>query len=263
MSVMNILGIKKNLNMVIDVLSGRLYADGLKFDKKYLTISEIAQQFYCEHKLTLMYREGKVETDAMKLGTYIHEEVFKGEQVSRSELIDIVSTCRRAIVKMPLCITYRDVPILGVPDAIIFRDGEAVGVIELKTTKRWIGKVFTCEYVQAQLYAYMLVSNDISRNCDVVIIKVYRDLQITDTVREKLFNKVLNILEKYQDSEVEVRGSLYSIHVYGYEYSSFRYHDWALGYWFDTRGEYIPTDCRSRCRRCEYRHVCVYARSIL
>ncbi len=258
---MNILNIKRNLDLVIDVLSGRLYANNLKFNKRYLTISEIAQQFYCEHKLTLMYREGKVETDDMRLGTYIHETVFRGESLSRSEFIDKLLTYKRVVATLPTCIMYKNVPILGVPDAVIFEDCEAIGVIELKTTKKWIGKVFTCEYVQAQLYAYSLVSNELGRNCSVIIVKVYRDLQLSDVVRNKIFNKVLRILERYGNTNVEVRSDKYSIHVYDFEPSSFRYIDWALGYWLNTRGEYVPTDTKSKCRHCEYRHICSYVMS--
>ncbi len=256
-----ITNLKKITDLVFDIALGRIHARGLRFDKKYLIVSEIAQQYYCEHKLELMYREGKVETEEMRLGTYIHEETFKGERLSTEELIEKILTFKRVVASFPLAIVYRGVPILGVPDAVIFNDSRPIALVELKTTRRWIGKVFTCEYVQAQLYSYMLQANELADNINVIIVKVSRDIELTDLVRRKLLNRALLLVEKYNGSEVVVRGEKYSIHVYENDTASFRYLDWALGYWLGTRGTYIPLDYRSRCRKCEYRHLCRYVTS--
>ncbi|NPA70078.1 MAG: Dna2/Cas4 domain-containing protein [Crenarchaeota archaeon] len=253
--------IKKISELVLDIALGRVYARGLKFDKKYLIVSEIAQQYYCEHKLELMYREGKVETEEMKLGTLIHEEMFRGEKLSTEELIDRILTYRRVVASFPLAIVYKSVPILGVPDAVIFDDGEPIALVELKTTRRWIGKVFTCEYVQAQLYSYMLRVNELAEDMNVIIVKVSRDVELTDNIRKKLLNRAIVLIEKYGGSEITVRGEKYSIHVYESDSAAFRYLDWALGYWLGTRGIYVPIDCKSRCRKCEYRHLCRYVTS--
>ncbi|NPA99768.1 MAG: Dna2/Cas4 domain-containing protein [Crenarchaeota archaeon] len=253
--------IKKISELVLDIVLGRVCARGLKFDRRYLIVSEIAQQFYCEHKLELMYKEGKVETEEMRLGTLIHEEMFKGERLSTDELIDRILTFRRVVATFPLAVVYKNVPVLGVPDAVIFDDGKPIALVELKTTRRWIGKVFTCEYVQAQLYSYMLRVNDLADKMNVVIVKVSRDVELTDNIRRRLLNRALSLIEKYGGSEVTVRGEKYSIHVYDSDSAAFRYLDWALGYWLGTRGVYIPLDSRSRCRKCEYRHLCRYVTS--
>jgi len=252
---------RKLSDLIWDIVLGRVCARGLKFDKRYLIVSEIAQQFYCEHKLELMYREGKVETEEMRLGTYIHEEMFRGEKLSTEELVDKLLTYRRVVASFPIAIVYRSVPILGVPDAVIFEEGRPIALVELKTTKRWIGKVFTCEYVQAQLYSYMLQVNELAGNMNVIIVKVSRDVELTDDVRRRLLNRALTLIEKYNGSEIVVRGEKYSIHIYENDGAAFRYLDWALGYWLGTRGVYVPLDSRSRCRKCEYRHLCRYVAS--
>ncbi len=258
--------LERMYNMFIDILNGKLLPSArLRFDRTYLTVSEIAQQFYCEHKLCLMYKEGKIETEEKKLGTEIHEEIFRGESVSITELIQKVLTSKIVIATMPIVTIYEDIPIVGIPDAIIFSDGTVSHVIELKTTSRWVGKVFTCEYVQAQLYSYILKREKLS-NSDVVvaILKVKRDLEIDNSVRIKLFKKVHELSNKLLSGaeHVSLRGDRYSIHLYHYDYSIESYLTWALGFWKMTREEYVPLS-PGKCAKCEYRHLCKYAKLIM
>ncbi len=259
--------IEKMHDLVVDILSGRVQFTGkLRFDKRYLTVSEIAQQFYCEHKLSLMYREGKIETEEKKLGTVIHEEVFRGKSVSFQELLDKILTCKILIATMPIATMYGDIPILGVPDAIVFSEGKATHVIELKTTNRWTSRVFTCEYVQAQLYSYILVKEEVASNNDLVvsIVKLKRDVELTDKLRTKIFKKVQELASKlaHGAEHVSLRGQNYSIFLYHYDNSIEGYLSWALGFWKMSREEYVPQN-PAKCLRCEYRHLCRYGKVIV
>ncbi len=49
----------------------------IRFNRDYVTVSEIAQQLYCEYKLHLSIIEGRIQTPAMEMGIIIHDEVFK------------------------------------------------------------------------------------------------------------------------------------------------------------------------------------------
>ncbi len=259
--------IEKMYDLVIDILSGKIQcAEKLRFERKYLIVSEIAQQFYCEHKLSLMYREGKVETEEKKLGTIIHEEVFKGRSITLQELLDKILTCKMLVATMPIATMFCNVPILGIPDAIVFYEGEATHVIELKTTNRWVGKVFTCEYVQAQLYSYILVREKVASNSELVvsIVKLRRNIELTDELRLRIIRKVQDLSSKlaHGAEHVSLRGQDYSIFLYHYDPSIEGYLSWALGYWRMSREEYIPQN-PAKCIRCEYRHLCKYSRIVL
>jgi Type I restriction enzyme R protein N terminus (HSDR_N). len=130
----------------------------LRFGRSYITVSEIAQQFFCEYKLHMAIIEGKVETPSMEVGIVIHDEVFKGKSVDATEFLDIVRNNPVVIATLPLVVGIGDVVIVGIPDAVLFINGIAKAVIELKTSNKWLEQGFRDENVQHNCTAYLIIA---------------------------------------------------------------------------------------------------------
>ncbi len=129
----------------------------VRFNRDYVTVSEIAQQLFCEYKLHMSIIEGRIQTPAMELGIIIHDEVFRGgRRVNEEEFMKAVKNNELVVATLPLMINIDGISIIGIPDAIVFMRGVAKAVIELKTSNRWLDRLFDSEYVQAQLYAYLI-----------------------------------------------------------------------------------------------------------
>jgi len=247
-----------------DITAGRVQANGLRFNRTYITVSELAQQLYCEHKIDLAHREGKIETEEKAVGAQIHEEIFQGKSVTIDDIIDLLLSRDRLLFTMPIAIVYKDVPVVGIPDAILSERGTVTAVIELKTTARWLEKIFMCEYFQANLYAYILNSwNLTSRDCKIIIVKILRRdidaLLNKHNILKTLIRKVEKILDlSYSEYFVAYRHKNIAIHCVDFDKVTVeRYLDWALGYWRGMRPALIPSSKR-RCMKCEYRHLCEY-----
>ena len=67
----------------------------------WIAISEFHQQSYCEVQLEFKWKGIRVETEAMKKGTKIHDQKFKTfeEETKGLEEVDIVNAIKRAIEK--------------------------------------------------------------------------------------------------------------------------------------------------------------------
>ena len=253
--------------LLADILAGREQARELRFNRSYITVSELAQQLYCEYKIDLAHREGKIETEEKVIGTQIHEEVFRGRRVSIEDIVQLVLERETLLFTMPLALVYRGVPIVGIPDALLAERGLISAVIELKTTSRWLSKVFPCEYFQANLYAYMLRKWGLtSSDCKVIIVKLSRkNVDLTLSNRERILSSVLSKIRRVIElscSEyfVVYRRRNLSIHCYDVDDVTVeRFLEWALGYWKGTRPIAVPST-RSKCMRCEYKHLCEYYR---
>ncbi len=228
----------------------------LRFNRRYVTVSEIAQQFYCEEKLRLSIIEGKVETEATVLGTLIHENLLRGEELSLEELLRRIESGYRVVASLPLVGIIDEIPIVGIPDAIVFINGIASIVIELKTSNKWLDTVFKTEYVQAQTYAYLLHELNIaSKNLIVSIAKLKRDPEYVKSKRLEILKEILKILDQVSITPIIIHKKDLTIHCMPFDESIIHDIKWALAFWKMER-ELQPTSSLSRCLSCEYRHIC-------
>jgi hypothetical protein len=136
-----------------------------KHGRKFVIASDIAQQFYCEQKVENSYSIGEISTEAKEIGTMIHDEMIKMEKVERSQLINEIKSGKELIASFLLLGEIGGVTVVGKPDAILFVKQRPVMLIELKTTKGSVSKLWPDQELQAQIYAYLLeqVGFDISK----------------------------------------------------------------------------------------------------
>jgi hypothetical protein len=59
-------------SMLKELGVSREQGGNLRFSRSAVVVSDVAGQFYCEKKVEMQYRFGKVETPAMSVGTKAH-----------------------------------------------------------------------------------------------------------------------------------------------------------------------------------------------
>ncbi|WP_238375042.1 PD-(D/E)XK nuclease family protein [Vulcanisaeta thermophila] len=224
----------------------------------YVLVSEIARQFYCEYSLHLSLNDSVPETPSMELGGIIHDEVFGDIRVGGGELMGIVRSRPLVIATLTLALDINDVKVVGVPDAVVFMNGVARFVVELKTSNRWLDTLFRHEYVQAQLYAYLVDRLGLGREPLVVIVKAPRDLDLVGKLRVLIRRELLS---KYLGNTsllpVKLRLRHAVIHVLPFDRSVEVDLRWALDYWLGNR-EPTASPSPGKCVSCPFRSRCPF-----
>ena len=229
----------------------------IRFGRSYVTVSEIAQQFFCEYKLHIAITEGRVETPQMEMGVLIHDEVFRGRSVSAEEFLGIVRSNPVVVATLPLVFSIDGVTIMGVPDAVVFMNGTARAIVELKTSNKWLDRVFDNEYVQAQLYAYLVHKLGLGNNPLVVIIKSRRDPGIVPDLRRRIYSTVIEYVSKAVEMPIKARFRGFTMYVDNFDTSIEARLKWAIDYWL-MRREPQASPSPGKCLACEYRDRCPF-----
>ena len=99
-----------------------------------VSVSDLANQYYCEHKVDLVRKLGKAETEPMRAGTEAHESLLKETVEVEVEQAwqDIFSSKSTLLREMPLVAKRKDVILLGKADAVIFQLGLPTYLFEYK-----------------------------------------------------------------------------------------------------------------------------------
>lgn len=226
----------------------------LRYRRRTIAISTIAQQFYCEKAVQYSIERPQAPTREMLSGLAGHEAVAG---------LGVALTAEQAVVEAvaarekPLCIyefrigwQHHGVTVLGFVDEAWFRGGGVEFVAERKFSgSRAIHAPY---HVQAGLYCLGLgeMGFDVSQSR-------YR---ITVFARECHNCDLLEAgecpgtsLERHGYSCA--RGTCISEEFAFERETAIANLDWALGFWTGER-EAEPTSQRSRCRSCRYRIVC-------
>ena len=126
----------------------------LRSGRNAISISSIAQQYYCEKAVELNHEHPLPPTQKMKQGEAGHESVTTlAEPASKEECF------KEALVERekPVCIyelgiawEYKGIPIIGLVDEAWFREGNVELVVERKFSNSL--KIYSPYHVQAQLY---------------------------------------------------------------------------------------------------------------
>ncbi len=229
----------------------------LRFDRDYITVSEIAQQLFCEYKLHMAIVEGKVETPSMEMGIIIHSEVFKGRRVNEEEFMNTIRNNELVVATLPLIVNINGVNIIGIPDAVVFMNGHAKAIIELKTTNKWTERLFDNEYVQAQLYAYLVSKLGLGDDPLVIIIKSKRDPGIVISLRKRIYSTIINYLNNITELPARLKFRDFTMYMERFDRSVEAHLKWALDYWL-MRREPTAMPSPGKCSVCEYRNACTY-----
>ena len=205
----------------------------MRIDSKgnsWIAISEFHQQSYCEVQLEFKWRGIKIETDAMKKGSAIHNSKFKTfeERTKGLEEVDIVNAIRRAVEKeekfsgREVFVTSPTFRIFGVIDSIEIGPN-GIMIADDKPSK------YAYLSEKSQVLGYALAFKDKYRP-DLDIFIQIKNRDTGDIVWEDVLTQewVDFMLEKIN-----------------------RLHELALG-----KREFEPTKNPKKCLACSYKGVC-------
>ncbi|WP_243675189.1 hypothetical protein [Vulcanisaeta distributa] len=147
--------------------------------------------------------------------------------------------------------------VIGIPDAVVFMRGVAKAVIELKTSNRWLDRLFDSEYVQAQLYAYLINKLGLGVDPLVMVVKMKRDVGITEKLRRDIFSNAIKYLMSAVELPAKVRFRDYTMYINEFDRSIEAHLRWALDYWL-MRREPRAAPSIGKCAVCEFNGKCPF-----
>jgi len=228
-----------------------------RFGAGVIPVSWVAEQFFCELKLEYMLKLGQAETEEMREGVEVHEEVLEMEEASADELMQLIKSRGDFIASFPLVGSVNNLLLVGVPDAIYFKKGNPIYVIELKTT-RGILRIWRDQVIQAMLYGLLLEEMGFNtKELKLLILKLRLDGGISEGDRRSLIDNLIDYAEKNKLQELEERLNRRA-RVYVIKYSRYEALEavkWASGYWLMQR-DAVSTKKPGKCRACEFSSAC-------
>ena len=247
------------LNRYTEVMNRLLKSKGeLRFGRSAISISSIAQQYYCEKALELSHEHPLPPTEKMKQGEAGHESITTlAEPVSKEECFKEAVVAR----EKPVCIyelgitwEHEGVPIIGKVDEAWFREGNVEMVVERKFSNSL--KIYSPYHVQAQLYCLGLGEMGFDNSSTLYRIMVFKR-DCTDCPRlEDKSCSIFNGLRSYQCDKGE--GMMYT-----YEFDKgniVKDLDWAIEFWLKKR-DAIPTKVTAKCKVCQHKGLCEFSLS--
>lgn len=265
----------------------------LRHGNPLVYVSDISEQFYCEKKVELAYKLGKVETQAMREGTRLHDEITKMEKATLQQIIESIAKSPFCSARFPLVAEVEGLPVAGIPDAIgFFIGGVVCFVLELKTFGAKIFRLHADRAVQAKVYGLLLdaMGFDCSKTLLYIVgVKRGINVQISGSVLTRLLfalaftpdsrnlsktvyiskdriNAVANykkLVKLFRLDKPSVRRfvdltSAGDLSIFCFPYSrddALEALRWAKGYWLGDR-DAVPTRKPEKCRACDFAENC-------
>lgn len=236
----------------------------LRFGLPWIPISTLAEQFYCEAKVDLEYKFGRVPTPAKEEGTELHEDIIEMEPTTPKELVTSITQQLTCVCTFPVYAKIGDVAILGIPDAVLFMRSRLSHLIELKTTSGDVRRLWRDQAVQVK--AYGLALEFMGFECGSLRLSLVRVNKegISNEVKERLLSEAAEALLNGDVGRAETRlndrlGGQVKIHLMTYDRTDvLKDVMWAKDYWLKRR-EAIPTTNPSKCRACEFSAACPFS----
>ncbi len=229
----------------------------LRFGARFLPVSEIASQYYCEKKVEMSRIFGRKETSEMKNGKEAHEFLLKDSaEAGMNEILDNIHAGGRIGVReMPLLGEHRGVIIAGVTDAVFFHKRTPLFLFEHKFSSRQIP--FYNYHVQARLYCYLLhlmgwSTSELKYALIIALPKLKSAVELADIPSQ--------VLERGVDERgvVDLAGGNVGVYINRFEQKKATDDlDWALGFWKEER-DAMPTKKPAKCRVCEFKRRCFH-----
>jgi len=245
--------IKSNLELFRAVVNSKSYRHG----RSTISVSDIAEQFYCEYKLDLRYREGDIPTRDKDEGNRLHEKILSGEKVSLDYVIRKIRSGRLCIYfNFPVWAIFEDLALIGELDAIIFERGKARYIIELKTSRKGL-RIFEDAIVQIQIYGLCIESMGFDcSELELSIVKIKREL-LGEISAEELKRRIIaDLLENKIEKLERAFNRMLRVHIENYDRKfveeKLRF---VKDYWLEIREPY-PTNNPNKCKSCYYREFC-------
>lgn len=225
----------------------------LRFGLASVSASSVGQQYFCEKKLEMRFLHGEVETEAKQTGTEAHDLLLADSvKVEREEIFQRVYLGEELLVReMYLLSKYRDVILVGRPDAVFFYQAKPYMLFEYKFSRSPSPQ--ESYHNQAKVYCKMLQSMGFDvGDLHYALVVIHPSLRSDTGLRERVTNMIVS--NGPREVVLEEDGANIYVHPYHPDDAD-RDIDWALGFWKKTR-EAIPTRNAYKCRSCEYRVEC-------
>lgn len=218
----------------------------------------LAAQYYCEQKVEMEYRLGRIETESKLEGENLHKALLRMRKTTLNTMIRRIQTKTVYVASLPLAGDLDGVPLRGKPDAVVFLGGTPAYVLELKTTRGDPSKLWRDQVAQVQIYGLLLdlMKFDCSQ-LKLVVPRLKRDGLGTEVRKEEFLPRIVVALIKNSHAELEMqyRGNL-RMHVLKYDrQEAGNLVTWAQDYWLQRR-EAIPTKNLLKCKACEFGKAC-------
>ncbi|MHA2337734.1 MAG: hypothetical protein ACXACX_10540 [Candidatus Hodarchaeales archaeon] len=229
----------------------------LRFDNKYIKISDIASQYYCERKVDLKYIHGDIDSEDKLLGREGHDEIAQEYvEISVQEGWRKIFTSPQFSLSESLFFAkYKDLYLVFQPDSVLFFNGTPRMLIEFKFSS--YSRPFISHHVQLQSEGYLFkkLGFDVSKLYYLIIIapiNADRDSKYLSDIPKRIFEKIRP--NSYEEHYIYNR----NINAYLYKFDkeiAKKNFTWALEYWKKEREAQL-TDNKNKCRSCEYNSSC-------
>ena len=228
-----------------------------RHDTAFIGVSTISGQFYCEYKVENEFTFGEIPTEVKDEGTDLHDELIPQAAITRKKFVSLVSRKQPSYAVLRVWGTVGGLRMVGMPDHMVWSEGNPLWLVELKTTKGDPSFLWPDQVNQIRIYGLLLdqMGFDCSR-LRLALVRL-RTGELSDEQRRLWVDRVSTHLEsgKVDELEAKYRNSM-KVHLLD--------HDRALaeasvmekrGYWL---GQREPTASTSvmKCKACEYNPVC-------
>lgn len=231
-------------------------APAFRHELSIISASDIAQQFYCEAKIENEYTLGEVPTESKSIGTELHDQIFAIEGTEQEELIRHISERPTLTASFLLHAKIGSIQVAGLPDAVIFEHGRPRWIIELKTTRGDIARLWADQEIQLRIYG--LLMEQMGFDCSTLALALVRAKQDETRplpVKELLLPLIRGALSSEKTPQLE-RALPLKFFLLRHEPSkAVSAVLWAQEYWLKNR-EAIPTTSMGKCRGCEFKASC-------
>ncbi|KKL46101.1 hypothetical protein LCGC14_2348980 [marine sediment metagenome] len=167
----------------------------LRFDNRYIKISDITSQYYCEKKVELRYVHGDIDTEEKLLGREKHDEVEQElVEITMQQAWEQIFTVDRFSLSESLFFAkYKDNYLVFKPDRVLFVAGVPKILIEYKFSR--YSRPFISHHVQLQTEGYLLskLGFDISTLYYLIIIapiKADRDSKYLSNIPKRIYEMI-------------------------------------------------------------------------
>ena len=201
---------------------------------------------------------GEIETEAKLEGEALHKALLKMRKTTFDAIISGIQTKAVYAAKFPLVAGLSGVLLVGVPDVVVFLRGRPAFVVELKTTRGDVSKLWRDQVAQVQVYGLLL--DLMAFNCSelkLVVPRLKRDGLDYDRGKKELLRRIIIALIKDSHGELEKRYcDNLRVHILQYDkQEAVNVVTWAQDYWL-LRREAMSTKNPLKCKTCEFGDAC-------
>ncbi|MDA4131787.1 MAG: PD-(D/E)XK nuclease family protein [Thaumarchaeota archaeon] len=229
----------------------------LRYGTSFVAVSTIAGQFYCEYKVENEFTFGEVPTEAKDRGTDLHDELIPQEPITEKQFSDLVRRKQPSYAVLRVWGSVGGLPLVGMPDHMVWSEGRPLWLVELKTTKGDPTSLWPDQVNQIRIYGLLLDSMgfDCSR-LRLALVRL-RTGELTDEERGRWMERVSTHLESGRLAELEAKHrNAMKVHLLAHDRIAAETSVMEKrGYWVGER-EATSSTSVGKCKACEYNSVC-------